>query len=39
MDDLKLFAKNYNEIDSIVSTVSLISEGIGKQFGVKSVVL
>ena len=35
MDDLKLFAKNENEIDSLVSTVNLINQDIGMQFGVK----
>lgn len=35
MDDLKLFAKNDNEIDSLVCTVNLISQDIGMQFGVK----
>ena len=35
MEDLKLFAKNDNEIDSLVCTVNLISQDIGMQFGVK----
>ena len=35
MDDLKLFAKNDNEIDCLVSTFNLISQDIGIQFGVK----
>ena len=35
MDDLKMFAKNKNEIDSLVSTVQVISLDIGMQFGVK----
>ena len=35
MDDLKMFAKNKNEIDSLVSTVQMISQDIGMQFGVK----
>ena len=35
MDDLKLFGKNDNEIDSLASTVNLISQDIGMQFGIK----
>ena len=35
MDDLKIFAKNKNEIDSLVSTVQVISQDIGMQFGIK----
>ena len=35
MDDLKLFGKNENEIDSLASTVNLISQDIGMQFGIK----
>ena len=32
MDDLKMFAKNKNEIGSLVSTVQVISQDIGMQF-------
>ena len=35
MDDLKLIAKNENEIGSLVFTANLISQDIGMQFGVK----
>ena len=35
MDDLKMFAKNKNEIERLVSTVQVISQDIGMQFGVK----
>ena len=35
MDDLKLFAKSKNQIDSLVQTVHIFSEGIGMQFGIK----
>ena len=35
MDDLKMFAKNKNQIDSLVSTVQMISQDIGMRFGVK----
>ena len=35
MDDLKLFAKGKNQIDSLVQTVHIFSEEIGMQFGIK----
>ena len=35
MDDLKLFAKRKNQIDLLVQTVHIFSEGIGMQFGIK----
>ena len=35
MDDLKMLAKNKKEIDSLVSTVQLVSQDIGMQFGVQ----
>ena len=35
MDDLKLFGKNENEINSLASTVNHISQGKGMQFGIK----
>ena len=34
MDDLKLFAKSKNQIDSLVQTVYIFSEDIGMQFGI-----
>ena len=37
MDDLKLFAKSKNQIDSLVQTVHIISADIGMQFGIKKV--
>ena len=36
MDDLKIFAKNKNEIYSLVSTVQMVSQDIGMQFGIKT---
>ena len=36
MDDLKLLAKNENEIDSLASSVNLICQDIGMQFGIKT---
>ena len=34
MDDLKLLRKNEREVDSLVSTVKMISEDIGMEFGI-----
>ena len=33
MDDLKLFGKNQDQIDSVVQTVNIFDEDIGVQFG------
>ena len=35
MDDLKLFAKGKNQIDSLVQTVHIFSKDTGMQFGIK----
>ena len=35
MDDLKLFAKSKNQIDSMVQTVHIFSVDISMQFGIK----
>ena len=35
MDDLKLFAKNEKEIDSLVQTVRIFSDDIGMKFGLE----
>ena len=35
MDDLKLFVKSKNQIDSLVQTVHIVSEDIGMQFQIK----
>ena len=35
MNDLKLFAKSKNQIDSLVQTVHILDEDIGTQFGIK----
>ena len=35
IDDLKLFAKSNNQIDSLAQTVHIFSEDIGMQFGMK----
>ena len=34
MDDLKLFTKSKNQIESLVQTVHIFSEDIGIQFGI-----
>ena len=39
MDDLKLFAKNENEIDSLVQTVRIFSDDIGMKFGLEKCVI
>ena len=35
MDDLKLFGKNEEQIDSLVKTVHIFSKDIGMEFGIK----
>ena len=35
MDDLKLFGKSYDQIDSLVKTVHTFSTDIGMEFGIK----
>ena len=35
MDDLKLFAKSNDQIDSLVNTVYTLSEVIGMEIGIK----
>ena len=35
MDDLKLFGKSNNQIDSLVNTFHMFSEDIGMEFGIK----
>ena len=35
MDDLKLFGKNEEQIDSLVKTVQIFSKDIGMEFGIK----
>ena len=35
MDDLKIYGKDKAEIESLVSTVQLISQDIGMEFGIK----
>jgi hypothetical protein len=35
MDDLKLFGKNKEQIDSLVETVHIVSKDIGMEFGIK----
>ena len=35
MDDLKLYAKNPNQLDSLVQTVRIFSKDIGIKFGIE----
>ena len=35
MDDLKLFCKNEEQIDSLVNTVNICSGDIGMEFGLR----
>ena len=35
MNDLKLFGKNEEQIDSLVKTVHIFSKDIGMEFGIK----
>ena len=37
MDDLKLFAKSEEQIDTLVRTVHIFSTDIGMEFGMKNV--
>ena len=37
MDDLKLFTRNEDQIDSLVNTVRIFSEDIKMKFGVQIV--
>ena len=39
MDDLKLFGKSDNQIDSLVQTVFTFSEDIDMEFGLKGNLL
>ena len=37
LDDLKLFGKSYEPIDSLVQTVHTLSIDIGMEFGIRKV--
>ena len=37
MDDLKIFAKSDSEVNGLVSTVQILSNDIGMEFGIKKV--
>jgi hypothetical protein len=39
MDDLKLYAKNVKELDSLGQTVWVISDDIGMEFGIQKCTL
>ena len=35
MDDLKLYARNENQLDLLIQTVRIISKDIGMKFGIE----
>ena len=39
MDDLKLYAKNVKELESLVKTVRVISDDIGMEFGTQKCAM
>lgn len=39
MDDLKLYGRSRNELDSLVQTVRVVSEDIGMEFGIEKCAL
>ena len=39
MDDLKLYSRNEKGLDSLFQTISLFSEGIGMEFGIKKCAI
>ena len=39
MDDIKLFAKNEKELESLIHTVRIYSQDIGMEFGIEKCAL
>ena len=39
MDDLKLYGRNVNEIDSLIQSVRIFSQGIGMEFGIQKCAM
>ena len=39
MDDLKLYGRNVNEIDSLIQTVRIFSQDIGMEFGIQKCAM
>ena len=39
MDDIKLFAKNEKELETLIHTVKIYSRGIGMQFGIEKCAM
>ena len=37
MDDIKLFAKNEKELETLIHTVRIYSEDIGMKFGIEKM--
>ena len=38
-DDIKLFAKNEKELDSLIHTIRIYSQGIGMEFGIEQCAM
>ena len=39
MDDIKLFAKNEKELETLIHTIRIYSQDIGMEFGIEKCVL
>ena len=39
MDNIKLFAKNENELETLIQTVRIYSQDIGMEFGIEKCVM
>ena len=39
MDDIKLFAKNENKLETLIHTVRIYSQDIGMEFGIEKCAL
>ena len=39
MDDIKLFAKNEKELETLIQTIRLYSQDIGMQFGIEKCAM
>ena len=39
IDDIKLFAKNEKELETVIHTVRIYSQGIGMEFGIEKCAL
>ena len=39
MDDIKIFAKNEKERETLIQTIRIYSQGIGMEFGIKNCAM